>query len=269
MIYYKTAEEIELIRENCIIVSKTLAYVGSLIKPGITGKFLDKKAEEFVRDQDSIPGFLNYKGFPFTLCFSKNNVVVHGFPDETEIVDGDIVSVDCGSLKNGFYGDAAYTFILNGASSEVIELCRATNKSLYLGIEQARAGNRVGDIGYAIQSYVERKLGYGVVRELVGHGLGKSLHESPEVMNYGKRGKGVLLKEGLVIAIEPMVNLGNKRVKTLNDGWSVVTHDGSSSAHYEHSVAIRKGDADILSDHSIIEEQVKNNVNLIDISENN
>ncbi len=269
MIYYKTNEEIEIIRSNCLIVSKTLAYVASLIKPGVTGKYLDSQAETFIRDQGSIPGFLDYNGFPFSICYSKNEAVVHGFPDEEPIKETDIVSVDIGSYKDGFYGDAAYTFILNEASEETIELCKATRKSLYLGIEQAVSGNRVGDIGYAIQQYIERERNYGIVRELVGHGLGKNLHEAPEVMNYGKRGRGTLMKEGLVIAIEPMVNLGTRRVKALKDGWTIVTKDGKPSAHYEHSVAVRQNKADILSDHVIIEEEIKNNEYLIDISENN
>jgi methionyl aminopeptidase len=269
MIFYKTDEEVELIRQNCLIVSKTLAHIASLLKPGVTGKYLDKEAEELIRDLGAVPGFLNYGGFPFSICYSKNEAVVHGFPDDIPIKETDIVSIDCGSLMNGYYGDAAYTFIMKGASQAVIDLCVATKKSLYLGIENAIVGNRIGDIGYAIQNYTEKERGYGVVRELVGHGLGKNLHEAPEVMNYGKRGKGILLKDGLVIAIEPMVNMGTRRVKSLSDGWTIVSKDLKPSAHYEHTLVVRKDKADILSDHKIIEEQVKNNAELIDISEKN
>jgi methionyl aminopeptidase len=269
MIFYKTNEEVEIIRENCLIVSKTLAHIASIIKPGVTGRFLDREAETFIRDHGSVPGFLNYGGFPFSICYSKNEAVVHGFPDDVEIRENDIVSVDCGSLKNGFYGDAAYTFLMPGVNDDVKEMCIATKKSLYLGIEQAIVGNRIGDIGFAIQSFIEKEKGYGVVRELVGHGLGRNLHEAPEVMNYGKRGKGILLKDGLVIAIEPMVNLGKRYVKTLSDGWTIVTKDLKPSAHYEHTIVVRKDQADILSDHKIIEEQVKNNPEIIDISEKN
>jgi methionyl aminopeptidase len=266
MIYYKTREEIELIRQSCLLVCKTLAEVASQIKPGVSGSELDKLAESFILAHNAKPGFKGYRGFPATLCFSVNEVVVHGIPSDNELKEGDIVSVDCGVLMNGFYGDAAYTFILQGADENVIELCKVTRDSLYKGVEQAIVGNRIGDIGHAIQEYSSVEHPYGVVRELVGHGLGKNLHEAPDVPNFGKRGKGLQLKEGLVLAIEPMINLGVRNVVQLNDGWTICTRDKKPSAHYEHSVAVGKDHADILSDHVIIENSIKKNTNIIDIS---
>ena len=266
MIYYKTKEEIELIRKSCLLVSKTLTLVGSLLKPGIRGSEIDKQAEELIRDHNAIPGFKGYHGFPSTLCVSKNEQVVHGIPTDEEFKDGDIVSVDCGVLMNEFYGDAAYTFAIGDIDEEVMKLLVVTKESLAKGIEQAVKGNRVGDISHAIQSFCEREHDYGVVRELVGHGLGKSLHEAPEVPNYGKRGGGTKLQEGLVIAIEPMVNLGRKEVKQLDDGWTIITKDKKPSAHYEHTIAVTEAGADILSDHSIVEEAIKNNKELKEIS---
>lgn len=263
MIFYKTAEEIELIRANCILVCKTLAAVGEKLRPGISTGELDELAEAFIRDHGAAPGFKGYRGYSATLCTSVNEQVVHGIPSRDQIIqDGDVVSVDCGVYWNGFYGDAAFTFPVGQVAPEVLELCQATLNSLYIGIEQAVAGNRIGDIGSAIQEYIEKERGYGIVRDLVGHGIGRQLHEKPEVPNYGKRGKGLKLQEGLTIAIEPMVNLGKKEVRTLRDGWTVVSRDKLPSAHYEHTVAIRKGAADILSDHSFIEAAVEGNPNL-------
>lgn len=265
MIFYKTDEEIELIRQSCLLVCKTLAQVGSMLQPGIKGAKLDKMAEEFIRDHQAKPAFKGYRGFPATLCYSLNDMVVHGIPADQELKDGDIVSVDCGVEWNGYFGDAAYTFAIGDVAEKTMQLLRVTHEALYKGIEQAVAGRRLGDIGFAIQNYVERLHGYGVVRELVGHGVGRELHESPEVPNYGQRGSGVKLKEGLVIAIEPMVNLGKKEVRTARDGWTVFAKDGKPSAHYEHTVAVGKTHADILSDHSFIEEAVRNNPNLKEI----
>ncbi len=263
---YKTKDEIEIIRESSLLVCKTLAELSKNIKPGITGKQIDKIAEEFIRDHGAVPGFKGYRGFPASLCISVNEQVVHGLPSDKPFETTDIISIDCGVLKNGFYGDVAYTFILKDASQNVINLCRVTRESLYLGIDEAQSGKRTGDIGFAIQNFAERKHKYGVVRELVGHGLGKNLHEEPDISNFGKRGSGHLMKEGLVIAIEPMINLGTKKVSQSNDGWTISTFDKAPSAHYEHNVAVRKGKADILSDHSIIENSIKNNEYLVDIS---
>jgi methionyl aminopeptidase len=259
---FKTNEEIELIKESSLLVCKTLSHLAKEIKTGITGLDLDKIAEEFIRDNGGKPGFKGYRNFPSTLCISVNEQVVHGIPTGKPFEMTDIVSIDCGVLKNGFYGDVAYTFVFKDTPDLVKDLCSVTKKSLYLGIEQAYVGKRIGDIGYAIQEFTERKHNYGVVRELVGHGLGKSLHESPDVCNFGKRGSGLLLKEGLVLAIEPMINLGTKKIKQSSDGWTISTYDGKPSAHYEHNVAIRKGQAEILSDHKMIEIEIKNNENL-------
>lgn len=223
---------------------------------------LDMIAEEFIRDHQAVPGFKGYRDFPATLCMSVNEEVVHGIPTGKEIRDGDIVSIDCGVFMNGFYGDAAYTFAVGEVSEDVMDLLVVTNKSLYLAIDQAVAGNRLGDIGYAVQQYCEHQHQYGVVRELVGHGIGRMLHESPEVPNYGRRGRGTQLREGLVIAIEPMVNLGTRKVRTLKDGWTVISRDKKPSAHYEHTIAIKKGEADVLSNHSFIEQNVEKNPNL-------
>ena len=266
MIYYKTDEEVELIRESCLLVSKALAHVASLIKPGISGTLLDKEAETLIRDHNGKPGFKGYNGFPATLCISINEQVVHGIPTDKPFNDGDIVSVDCGVLMNSFYGDSAFTFPLGNVSEEVLELCRKTNESLYCAIKQAVVGKRLGDIGYAVQNLMEREHTYGVVRDLVGHGLGRNLHEAPEVPNYGKRGSGPLLKDGLVIAIEPMVNLGKRNIKQADDGWTIVTKDKKPSAHYEHTVVVRKTHADILSNHEMLTEAIKNNPEVRDIS---
>jgi methionyl aminopeptidase len=266
MIYLKTKEEIEIMRQSAQLVSKTLGMLAKEIKPGIHALYLDKLAEEFIRDHRAVPGFLGLYDFPNTLCVSINDQVVHGIPTKKELKEGDIISVDCGVLMNGFYGDQAYTFAVGEIASEVKLLLERTKKSLLLGIEQCKAGNRIGDIGYAIQSYVEN-FNYGVVRELVGHGLGKSMHEGPEVPNYGNKGKGKQLQEGMVLAIEPMINLGTKRVRQLNDGWTIVTQDGKPSAHYEHDVAIVDGKPDILTTFSFVEEALGIQSETVSISE--
>lgn len=256
MIHYKTREEIELMRESALIVSKTLGLMAEVIKPGITPLQLDQIAEEFIRDQGAIPGFLGLYDYPNTIITSVNEQVVHGLPTNRPLEEGDVVGLDCGALKNGFYGDHAYTFAVGEISPEIKQLLTVTKKSLYLGIEQMKAGNRLGDISYAIQNYTE-SFGYGVVRELVGHGLGRKMHESPEVPNYGKRGRGPMLKEGLVLAIEPMINMGTRKVIQKSDGWTIVTADGQPSAHFEHNVAIVDGKPDILSSFDYIEEALK------------
>ncbi len=265
MIYYKTDEQIELLRENCLLVSKVLTDIAGKIRPGMTGAQLDKEAEELIRDNGAVPGFKGLYGCPSTLLISINEQVVHGLPSTEPFKDGDIVSIDCGTLKHEYYGDAAYTFALGNIDEEVMALLQTTKEALYRGIEQVKAGNRVGDISHAIQSYCEKTHKYGVVRELVGHGVGKKLHEKPNVPNFGKRGKGVVMKEGLVIAIEPMINMGRKEVKQLPDGWTIVTKDGKPSAHYEHTVAVRKGGADILSNHLVIEEAISKNKELREV----
>ena len=256
MIYLKTQEEVELLRENNLLVSATLAEVGKHIKPGVTTLELDRIAEEFIRSHGAVPGFLGYGGFPNTLCVSVNENVVHGIPSSYALREGDIVSVDCGTILKGFYGDSAYTFGVGEIAPEVEQLLKVTKESLYRGIEKAVVGNRVGDISAAVQQYAE-SFGYGVVRELVGHGLGRNMHESPEVPNYGRRGTGPLLKEGMVICIEPMINMGSKNVVFERDGWTVRTKDRKPSAHFEFAVAIRNGEADVLTDFGIIEEALK------------
>lgn len=265
-IFYKTNEEVALIREACMLVSRTHGLVASLLKPGVTGKALDKAAEEFIRDHGGRPAFKGYRGFPATLCISKNDVVVHGFPSDKEYTDDDVVSIDCGVELNGFFGDSAFTYALPNVPAPVLELMAVTYGSLYKGIEQAVVGKRIGDIAYAIQDFCERKHRYGVVRELVGHGLGRSLHEEPDVPNYGKRGQGLVLRDGLVLAIEPMVNLGVKEVYQANDGWTIHTRDRKPSAHYEHTVVVRREKAEVLSTHDFIHEAIKNNAALQKIS---
>ena len=256
MIYYKTEEDIEKIRESAEILSRAHGLVASLVKPGIKTKELDKKAEEFIRDHGGTPSFKGYNGFAYSLCISVNENVVHGFPGEYVLKDGDIISVDGGVFFKGFHSDCAYTYPVGKVSSEVLKLLKVTKESLYIGIEQAVLGNRIGDVGYAIQHYAEEH-GYSIVRELVGHGLGKSLHESPEVPNYGKRGKGPKIKNGLVIAIEPMVNLGSRNIVQESDGWTIRTLDKQPSAHYEHTVAIIDGKTEIITTHKYIEEVFK------------
>lgn len=253
MIIYKNREEIELIRESALLVSRTLGMLASEVKPGVTTLQLDRLAEEFIRDHGGEPGFLGLYDFPNTLCTSVNAQVVHGIPNNEPLKEGDVVSIDCGVKMNGFYGDHAYTFAVGEVSEEVKKLLEVTKKSLYLGIEQMRKGNRIGDISYAIQSYTEAH-GYGVVRELVGHGLGRSMHEKPEVPNYGRKGSGKRIKEGLVLAIEPMINLGTRHVQQLDDGWTIITRDRKVSAHFEHDVAVVDGKPEILSTFDYIEE---------------
>lgn len=245
-----------------MLVSKTLSEVAKILRPGITTLELDKMIGQFVADHHAVPSFLNYNGYPFNSCISVNDVVVHGFPNKNEIREGDIVSVDIGVILNEWHGDHAYTFAVGDPGNDAMTLIRVTKASLYKGIEKAVAGNRIGDIASAIQEYTEKKHGYGVVRELVGHGIGRKLHEDPQVPNYGKKGNGSKLKEGMVLAIEPMINMGVKEVYTEKDGWTVRTKDGKPSVHFEHDVAIRKHKADILSDYSIIEREEANNPNL-------
>ncbi|MBN2682077.1 MAG: type I methionyl aminopeptidase [Bacteroidales bacterium] len=256
MIFLKTDDQIELLRESNLLVGKTLACLVPLMLPGVTTLELDKRAEEFIRDNGAIPGFLGYNKYPNTLCVSVNSQIVHGIPSGYELKDGDIVSVDCGTIKNGFYGDSAYTFAVGEISIEIQNLLRVTKECLYLGIKQAVAGNRIGDISYAIQSHAEAN-GFSVVRELVGHGIGKALHEKPEVPNYGRRGTGMKLKSGLTIAIEPMINMGKRDVKQSDDGWTISTLDNLPSAHFEHTIAVRQGEADILSSFEFIEKEIK------------
>jgi methionyl aminopeptidase len=252
-IQYKTETEIELLRESSLLVGKTLAEVAKILKPGVSTKALDQLAETFIRDHFALPGFKGYGGFPATLCISINDEVVHGIPGNRIVQDGDIVSIDCGTYKNGYYGDSAYTFAVGEVKPEVKLLLQRTKESLYLAIEQAIVGKRVGDIGFAVQNYCEQ-FGYGIVRDLVGHGVGKNLHEKPEIPNFGRRGTGAKLSEGMVIAIEPMITLGDYNVKQDSDGWTMRTIDGLPAAHFEHEVAIRKGKADVLSTFSYIEE---------------
>ena len=252
MVQYKTVEDIQIIKESAQILGKAHAEVAKAIKPGVKTKDLDRIAEEFIRDHEGSPSFKNYHGFPATLCISVNDTVVHGFPGGYELKESDIISVDCGVLYKGFHSDSAYTYPLEGVRKEVIDLLNRTYDSLYLGIEQARSGNRIGDIGFAIQTYVE-KFGYGVVRELVGHGVGKKLHEDPEVPNYGKRGKGIKLVAGMVFAIEPMINMGTKDVVQEDDGWTIRTKDKKPSAHFEHMVAVFEDRTEILTTHEYIE----------------
>lgn len=257
MIFYKTKEEIELLRKSNQLVSKTLAEVGKLVKPGITTLKLDQRAEEFIRDNGGKPGFLGYKGYPKTLCTSVNSQVVHGIPSLYELKEGDIISIDCGVLLNGYYGDSAYTFALGNINDGIKKLITVTKESLFKGIAVAKQGKRLGDIGYEIQSYCEQE-GFSVVREMVGHGLGKNLHESPEVPNFGTRRKGIKLKKGMVICIEPMINMGKKEIVQDKDGWTIRTADNKPSAHFELAVAINKNEADILSTFEYIEEVLKN-----------
>ena len=251
-VHIKTDEEVELLRESSLLVGKTLAAVADRIKPGVTTLELDAVAEEFIRDHGGEPGFKGYGGFPNSLCTSVNEAVVHGIPNDKPLVDGDIVSVDCGVLKNEFYGDSAYTFAVGEIAPEVQQLLEVTKECLQKAIEQAIVGKRIGDIGFACQQHAEQN-GYGVVRELVGHGLGRSLHEAPEVPNYGRRGNGPRLMDGMVLAIEPMINLGRKEVFHEEDGWTIVTADRKVSAHFEHDIVVRKDQADVLSSFDEIE----------------
>ncbi|MFT4600207.1 MAG: methionyl aminopeptidase [Arenicella sp.] len=253
MIRYKTAEEIELMREAALVVSRTLGEVAKVLKPGVTGIDIDKIAEECIRDQGAIPGFLGLYDFPNTLCISPNAQVVHGIPSDKAFESGDIVSVDCGAILKGYYGDHAYTFEIGEVKPEIKELCKITKECLYKGIEATTTANRISDIGYAIQQHAEAH-GYGVVRELVGHGIGSTMHEDPQIPNYGKRGRGKKIKNGLTIAIEPMINMGTEKINQLDDGWTILTGDGMPSAHFEHDVAVVNGKPEILSTFDFIYE---------------
>lgn len=263
-IFYKTEDEIESIRTSCLMVCDTLAEVGKIIKPGVTGNYINKIAEEFIADNKAVPSFKGYNGFPSALCVSVNEQVVHGFPSDYEFKDGDIVSVDCGVYFNEYHGDAAYTFAIGDVHPDTMRLLKVTKESLYKGIEMAVDGRRIGDLAFAVEDYC-KKYRYGVVKELTGHGIGRNLHEEPEVPNYGKRGSGIVLRSGLVIAIEPMVTLGKRDIVTLSDNWTIATRDRKPAAHYEHTVVVRKQKADILSNHKIIEEVIKNNSELREI----
>lgn len=256
MIHYKTEEEIEIIRESAQILGKAHGEVAREVRAGIKTKDLDKIAETFIADHGAKASFKGYNGFPSTLCISVNENVVHGFPGDYELKDGDIISIDCGVFYKGYHSDSAYTYPVGEVSPEIMSLLKATKESLYVGIEQAKYGNRVGDVSHAIQKYVEER-GYTVVRELVGHGLGESLHEKPEVPNFGRRGRGTKLQHGLVIAIEPMVNLGTRSIVQERDGWTFRTKDRKPSAHYEHTVAIFRDKTEILTTHQYIEEVIK------------
>lgn len=258
MLYLKTEEEIELLRKANLLVSSTLAEIAKVIRPGVTTKELDNLAEQFIRDHGAIPTFKGYPNpygspFPASICTSVNQVVVHGIPDDTILQDGDIVSVDCGTQIDGFCGDSCYTFCVGEVSDETKKLLKTTKESLYKAIEQALPGRRIGDIGYAVQQHCESQ-GYGVVREFVGHGIGKEMHEDPQVPNYGTRGTGKQLRNGLCIAIEPMITQGSPKLRMLDDRWTVETCDGQCAAHFEHTIAIHNGKADILSTFEQIEQ---------------
>ena len=262
MVYTKSEEQVGLMKEAALLVSQTLTEVAKMIKPGITTLDIDQFCMEFVKDHKATLSFYNYHGYPHNICASVNEVVVHGFPNKIALKEGDLVSIDLGVILNGWHGDHAYTFILGEVAPDILQLVKVTKESLYKGIEKAIVNNRVGDIGFAIQEHTEKKNGYGVVRELVGHGLGTALHEDPQVPNYGKRGTGMKLVENLVLAIEPMINLGTHKVFTEEDGWTVKTQDGKASAHFEHDICVKKNEALILSDFSIIEAAEKANINL-------
>lgn len=262
MIKIKTDEEVEMMRKSALLVSKTLTEVAKTLKPGLTTLSLDEFIGSFIRDHNAVPSFLNYNGYPFNSCISVNDVVVHGFPNKEALKPGDIVSIDVGVILDKWHGDHAYTFVIGEPAPDAADLVAVTKESLYKGIEKATTANRIGDIGAAIQEFTEKKYGYGVVRELVGHGLGQRMHEDPQVPNYGRRGNGMKLKNGLVIAIEPMINMGTKDVFTESDGWTVRTKDGKPSVHFEHDVCIRPGKADVLSNYAPIEEAERNNPEL-------
>lgn len=260
--YLKSEEEIERIKVSSLIVSETLAEIAKILKPGMNGIELDAYAEEYIRSRGASPSFKNYRGFPFSLCISVNDAVVHGFPNTRPYKDGDIISVDCGAYFNGFHGDSAYTFALGNVKASTLKLMIATKKSLELGISKAIAGNRTGDIAYEIQNHCESQ-GFSIVRELVGHGLGRNLHEEPDVPNYGKKGKGVILKENLVLAIEPMINEGLKNIVVAEDSWTILTKDGKMSAHFEHTIVVKKEKAIKLTSFEPIEEAISKNKELL------
>ena len=257
MILYKTREEIELIKESGLILGEAHGEVAKHVREGVKTAYLDQIAEEYIRDHGGVPSFKNYNGFPYTLCISVNEQVVHGFPGNYELKSGDVISIDCGVFYKGFHSDSAYTYPIGEVDPEVMELLKNTEASLYKGIENAKFGKRIGDISFAIQSYIDQ-FGYGIVRELVGHGVGRSLHEGPEVPNYGKRGRGPVLKEGMVIAIEPMINLGSRNIVQEADGWTIRTKDRKASAHFEHTVAVFKDSTEVLTTHKFIKENFKN-----------
>lgn len=258
-IFHKTRDEIELMRESNLLVSKTLAYLGTLLRPGVTGTELDAKAEEFIRDHGASPSFKGLYGCPSSILTSVNECVVHGLPTDRPYEETDIVSIDCGAYLNGFHGDSAYTYAFAGVDEDSMDVLEATNQALYIGIEKAKVGNRVGEISFAIQTFIERTCGYAIVRELTGHGIGREFHEAPEVANFGRRNSGPILKPGAVIAIEPMVNSRTRHISTLPDGWTIVAKDGMATAHFEHSVAVTRSGPDILSDHSFVEATVAEN----------
>jgi len=262
LIYYKTDAEVALMKQAALLVSQTLTEVAKVLKAGMTTMQIDSLCATFIKDHKAIPSFYKYGGYPHNICASVNDVVVHGFPNNVALEEGDIVSIDFGVILNGWHGDHAYTFVIGETTDEIKQLVRVTKESLYKGIEKAIINNRIGDVSFAIQEHTERKHGYGVVRELVGHGLGKSLHEDPQVPNYGMRGNGMKMKENLVLAIEPMINLGTKDVFTDKDGWTVRTKDGKPSVHFEHDVCVKRNKALILSDYSIIEAAEQANKNL-------
>lgn len=262
MIHVRTEDEIDIIRENALMVTATLTEVAKMLRPGITTASIDAMAETFIRDNKGTPSFKGYNGFPAALCISLNEVVVHGFPSDYELKDGDIISVDCGFYRNGYHGDHAYTFAIGNVAPEVLEMMRVTKESLVKGILQARAHNRVGDISWAIESHTFKEHGYGVVRDLVGHGVGKDLHEDPQVPNFGRRGDGKKLAEKTVLAIEPMINLGVREVYTLDDGWTIVTADGKPSCHYEHTTVVRRNGGEALSSFEPIESEERSNPEL-------
>ncbi|MGL6022757.1 MAG: type I methionyl aminopeptidase [Chitinophagaceae bacterium] len=264
MIKLKTEDEINIIKNNSIILSNALAHVATILKPGITTNYVNNEVQKFILQHNAVPSFKGYEGFPFAICASVNDVVVHGFPNDEPLQEGDVVSIDAGVYKDGYHSDSAYTYIINGhVSKDIIRLVRMTKQSLYLGIEQAIEGNRIGNIGFAIQNLCENQEKLGVVRDLVGHGLGKKLHESPSVPNYGKSGSGKKLQTGLVIAIEPMITLGTYKIYVDKDNWTIRTKDNSVAAHFEHTVCIDKQKAQILSNFLVIEDQEKKNKNLL------
>ena len=262
MIQLKTIEELRLMKESAHLVSKTLGMLAKEIKPGINTLYLDKLAHDFIKDHGAEPAFLGYGGFPNSLCISPNDQVVHGFPNKDIVKEGDVLSVDCGVILNGFVGDHAYTFVLGESTPEVLDLVRITKESLYEGIKHAITGKRTGDIGHAIESYTNGQHGYGVIRDFVGHGVGREMHEDPQIPNYGKQGKGKKLMENMVLAIEPMITMGTHKIYMLDDGWTVVSADQSPAVHFEHNVCVKKGAPLILSDFSIIEAAEKANSNL-------
>ena len=262
MKFYKTNEEVEIQRESCLLVDATIAEVAKILKPGITTLSLDAMAETFMRDNGGVSSCKGYHGYPYSLCISVNEQVVHGFPSQYVLKEGDLVSIDTVFYKNGFHGDSAYTFILGESTPKILDLVRITKESLYVGIQQAIVGNRNGDIGYAIEKYTNGNHGYGVVKDMIGHGVGRQMHEEPEVPNYGRRGNGKKLIENMVLAIEPMITMKSPDVYALEDGWTIVTDDGSLAVHFEHNVCVKKGKAELLTDFGPIERAEKANINL-------